>query len=417
MPAVPARRILLIAQLAPPSPLSAARRVAGLTRHLAHQGHHVTVLTSMLSGPGGIDGAARVIRTRDLLSGRLNWRRANFAALEGSAAANDYAPPSRIATLLVPDPAVVSWVPFALPRALRLRGQLDCVVTTAPARSAHLLGLALARRGLPWVADFRDGWRYEDQRPPWAHPALDRLDAALERATVRTADVCVGVTRPISEDLRRRLHAHAETITNGFDPEDPDLRAPGDTVPVTPGRRMVLHTGSLAYGGRDPAPVVEALRLVRRDGDADVEAVFAGPVSADERAIIDAPDLDGAARAVGSLPRARALALQRAADALLLITGDAQESIATGKLYEYLAAGRPILVLGERSEAARIVREAGAGRVTSASDPREIAEGLRAILREGASAPAGAVEQYSYARIAERMAAVIEDAIARRQAR
>jgi glycosyltransferase involved in cell wall biosynthesis len=408
---VPARRILLVTQLAPPSPLSAARRVAGLTRHLARRGYTVTVLTSRLSGRGPVPGAARVVRTRDLLASGINWRRENFAALEGSTAAV-YAAPSRLATLLVPDPAAVSWLPFALPWALSLARETDCVLTTAPARSTHLVGLALAHRGQPWVADFRDGWRFEDQRSVWAHPALDRVDAALERVVARTATACVGVTEPITRDLRERLGADAETITNGFDPEDPDL-ACAEAPAAAPGRHTIVHTGSLAYGGRDPAPVVDALRILRAAGRDDLDLLFAGPVSASERAAIEAADLDGHARALGSLPRSQALALQRSAGTLLLITGDEQSSVATGKLYEYFAAGRPILVLGERSEAARLVREAGAGIATSASEPQRIADALVELTDREVGSPAG-VDRFSYPRIAERMAQVIERAIAAR---
>src|SRR5215207_525901 len=411
---MPSRRILLVAQIAPPSPLSAARRVGGLARHLAALGHEVSVLTSMLSGRGAIDGAARVVRTRDVLVSGINWRRQSFAALEGSAG-GEYAPPSPVATLLVPDPAVVSWLPFALPRALRLARDADCVITTAPARSAHLIGLALSRRGTPWVADFRDGWRFEDQRAAWAHPSLDRFDAVLERAVVRDADVCIGVTRPITEDLRERLGATAETITNGYDRADPDLAA-GVAPPVEAnGRHTVVHTGSLAYGGRDAGPIVEALRVLRREdpGSAgSVQLVFAGPVSSSERAVLGASDVSDQIRVLGPLPRPEALALQKAADTLLLITGDTQVSIATGKLYEYFAAARPILVLGERSEAARLVRETDAGMATAASDPRAIARTLRALLRspDAGAAPA-ALERFSYARIADAMADAGERAI------
>jgi glycosyltransferase involved in cell wall biosynthesis len=410
---VPPRRILFVAQLAPPSPLSAARRVSGLTRHLARLGHDVTVLTSLLAGRGPIDGARRVVRTRDLLASDLNWRRANFAALEGNAATAEYAEPSPLTRLLVPDVAAVSWLPFALPRARALARDADVVITTAPERSTHLIGLALARRGLPWVADFRDGWGFEDQRAGFAHPALARADAALERAVARAADVCIGVTEPIARDLRERLHANAVTITNGYDPDDPDLRANG-AAPAAGGRDTVVHTGSLAYGGRDPAPILAALRLLEHDPATAgrVQVIFAGPVSAAERAAIEAPELGDAAQAVGSLPRPEALALQRAAGALLVITGDEQSSIATGKLYEYFAAGRPILVLGEASEAARLVREAGAGIATSASDPRRIAEALTAVM-DHRDRPVG-VERYSYARIAEEVAGLIERAIAAR---
>ncbi len=115
-----------------------------------------------------------------------------------------------------------------------------------------------------------------------------------------------------------------------------------------------------------------------------LEVVFAGPLSARERELLAADDLSGLVKVVGWLERPRALALQRAADTLLVVTeGASRSSVATGKVFEYLAARRPILVLGEGTEAARIVADAGAGTATSASDPVQIASILRAAL-EGA---------------------------------
>ncbi|MDQ6749405.1 MAG: hypothetical protein M3Z33_01415, partial [Actinomycetota bacterium] len=64
-PSAAGRELLLVAQLAPPSTLSAARRAAGLVKYLERLGHRVTVLTSMSSGSGGLAGAAHVVRTRD----------------------------------------------------------------------------------------------------------------------------------------------------------------------------------------------------------------------------------------------------------------------------------------------------------------------------------------------------------------
>src|SRR5213592_4892054 len=83
--AVPPRSLLLVAHVTPPSSMSAARRAAGLTKHLAALGHEVTVLTSVMSGSGPVPGAARTVRARDLLVSPLNWRRQSFAALKGDA--------------------------------------------------------------------------------------------------------------------------------------------------------------------------------------------------------------------------------------------------------------------------------------------------------------------------------------------
>src|ERR1700716_4477441 len=83
------RSILILAQFAPPSDLSAARRVAGLAKYLDRLGHRVTVLTSLSSGRGPVPGA-RGVRTRDAMVSALNWRRESFRALAGGGRGGGY---------------------------------------------------------------------------------------------------------------------------------------------------------------------------------------------------------------------------------------------------------------------------------------------------------------------------------------
>ncbi len=82
------------------------------------------------------------------------------------------------------------------------------------------------------------------------------------------------------------------------------------------------------------------------------EIVFAGAITEGEQHLFSDPRYASVARSVGVLERPRALALQRAADALVVIAagspGYPAESVATGKLFEYLAAERPVLVLGSK---------------------------------------------------------------------
>src|SRR2546430_7861616 len=93
------RSILLVSQLAPPSALVAARRIAGSTKYLSRLGYQVTVLSSAVSGQGPIEGAACIVRTADLLASPLNWRRRHFDALSGGSGL--YKPPSRLASVVV----------------------------------------------------------------------------------------------------------------------------------------------------------------------------------------------------------------------------------------------------------------------------------------------------------------------------
>jgi glycosyltransferase involved in cell wall biosynthesis len=404
-------RVVIFAQLAPPSLLTAARRTAGMIKYLDRLGYEVTLVTSLVSGPGsGVPGATRTVRSRDLMVSGLNWRRGSFERFK-NAGAGDYSPsPSKLAHWVPPDLGLVGWVPFALPWALRLAGATDCVVTTAPPYSAHLIGLAMRRRGVPWVADFRDGWRFQSGRPEFGHDLVERVDERLERLVARSADRLVAVTEPIGRDLEARHAVRVATITNGFDPEEPRGGRAHDLL--RPGRHSLVYTGTLAYSGLTPAPLLEGLRrLAARDPAAAdrLEILFAGPLSDEERALIEAPDLRGRARALGMLDRERVLALQRAAGSLVVITNN-ETGLATGKLYEYLAAGRPILVLGQDTAAASVVSETGSGFATSATDPGAIADALERLPQERIATASEARARYSYPVLARRLADEIERA-------
>jgi glycosyltransferase involved in cell wall biosynthesis len=408
------RSILLVAQFAPPAGFSASRRIAGITKYLARLGHRVTVLTSLASGRGEIEGAARGVRTRDLLASGMNWRRGHFESIRGGDEAY-IEEPSRLASVVVPDLPLVSWLPFVVPRALELarRERFDCVLTSSPPESVHLVGMALRRRGVPWIADLRDGWTFEGTHPDWPLAWQRRLDTALEAAVARRADLVTAVTEPIADDLRLRLGVDAVTLTNGFDPDERAV-ATRTEVGLDSGRFSLVYTGRLAFARSTPQPLLDAVRTLkdtRPDVAARLEVVLAGPLSAGELEQIGAPDLREHVRSLGNLERESAIALQRAADGLLLVLPPARpRSVATAKLYEYLAAQRPIVVLGDNNTAADIVRETRSGIVTSAHDPVAIAASLARLVDGEVSLPVDRpeIERYSYARIARRLAELIE---------
>lgn len=411
------RSVLLVAQIAPPSSLVAARRVAAQCKYLARAGHDVTVLTSVASGEGPIEGAREVVRTKDALTSGLNWRRDQFAAL-GGASGESYKPPSRLASVVVPDLSLGTWLPFALPAALRLvrERRFDCVLTSSPPPSTHLVGLALRRHGTPWIAELRDGWTFEPPHPPWPLRAQHAADRALERRVLIPADAVVGVTRPIVEDVRERLGMDAVLITNGFDPDETESGEADELL--DPERRSLVHTGRLSLSHISVGPLLDALRLLAADDPVrakQLEVVFAGSLTDEERQALAAPDLAHAVRFVGWLERPKALALQRAADALLVVTAGAERrSVATGKLFEYLASGRPILVLGDETEAAHIVAETGSGLSASAYEPRAIADALRRVLETQSGEPnSAAVAAYAYPALVDRLAETIEAVVSR----
>jgi hypothetical protein len=103
----------------------------------------------------------------------------------------------------------------------------------------------------------------------------------------------------------------------------------------------------------------------------------------------------------------------------LVIAGGASEhSVATGKLFEYLTAGPPILVVGQRSEAARIVSETGTGIAVPADEPAAIADGLARLVAGVVQTPQpDAVACYSWPVFAERASELIEEVWGREPSR
>jgi glycosyltransferase involved in cell wall biosynthesis len=143
--------------------------------------------------------------------------------------------------------------------------------------------------------------------------------------------------------------------------------------------------------------------------------VHAGTLAPEDQALIDRTGVSDLIQHVGLLDRGEVIALQRSADVLVLITSR-DPSQATGKVFEYLAAGKPILALAEGNEAERLVLETGTGVAVPPDDVGAIEDALRAALRGELAqdyAPDG-IDQYAYPRLAEEAADVVEQAIAAR---
>lgn len=419
-----ARRILVVSYYFPPSTAVGGARWAGMARHLRRMGHEVAVITSAVHGTLPADGAEGVVRTGDLARAETLRRILRRPALPAPGAPTIDTPAPRLLTrVIVPDSLLVSWMPGVLAatrRALRTT-PIDCLVTTGPPNSTHLLGLALGRRRPAWIADFRDGWRFEPLQPRWPTRPQRMLDARLERAVAAGADVVIGATRPIADDFARRLAANAAWIPNGWDPDlAPGVRdAPVPQV-AAPGWVTLVHTGTLSGPrGRDPRPLLRALRRVNAEPGRSVRVrlVLAGRTTVDDQALLAEAALGEAVCHVGLLQRSSALALQRQADALVLLTGT-HSSEATGKLFEYLAAGRPILALATANEAQRIVTLTGTGLTVAPTDEEAIVGALRDIaggaLARGYRPRRGELERFTYPGPAQAVAELVEQAIALR---
>jgi glycosyltransferase involved in cell wall biosynthesis len=279
--------------------------------------------------------------------------------------------------LLLPD-ASVTWNLTAIPAAIRIarREGIDAVVTTSPPPSVHFVGAAVQRAtGARWVADLRDPLVANQHRRADTAAARARQAAneQVAKLVARRADAVTCVSEAIADEVRG-LGARGEVrvIANGCDFDD---FAGLEYVPAP--RFRITHTGAF-FGKRDPRPFLQAFH----DADLDAVARFVGDFRASDRAWAETLGLGDRLELVEYLPRSESLRYQRDSEALLLLVPEAGgrgKGVLSGKVFEYVAAGRPILALvPPDGVAADLIRETGAGVVVAPED----VDGIRAALVE-----------------------------------
>jgi glycosyltransferase involved in cell wall biosynthesis len=377
-------RLLVITYGYPPFQWVGSNRWAAMTTHLRKMGHEVSVIAVSTGDSEQRDPG--VSRTPDLLALpaiRRALRAPQFSATADSSSRRLL--PTVHERIVVPDPKLLGWAPGAFTAAVRVlrRHPVDCIITTSPYESTHLIALGLGRRRPAWVADLQDGWTFQSWRPELPVSAQRSIDRWLERQVVSRADAITVMPRAVAQDLRNRFGSTVHHISDGWDPDlDPDVSS-APLPRFEPGRATLVYTGTLwRPDGQDPTPMFEALSRLRAEEPrlgAKLDLVIAGPLSRIEAQRLKEPPINGGVRHVGQLSRVEAVALQRRADALILFTTPHRDMV-TGKIFEYLASGRPIVVTPDGNEAASIVRETGTGVAVRLNDRAALAQTLRDVV-------------------------------------
>lgn len=270
--------------------------------------------------------------------------------------------------LFIPDPRV-SWVRCSvrfLKKYLR-EHPVDAVVTTGPPQSMHLIGRGLKRSlGLPWIADFRDPWtRMFYYKHLCLSKFADRKHHRLEQGVLDEADLVLAVSPPVRDDFQAQTGTPVHLITNGYDEDDFPVREPGSR---RDGKFRIVHTGLFAADG-NPLKLWDALaRRCREDEDfaQRLEIRLAGKTDAPVLEAIRERGLGAQLVDLGYLPHSRVVQEQQEADLLILPLRHEPEyaKVLPGKIFEYIASGRPVLGIGqEDGAAAAILRDSGAGRM------------------------------------------------------
>lgn len=433
------RRVLIITFYFPPRAGVASLRLKGLAKYLPEFGWEPVILTPQL--PGRPEPRFRVIETlypgdvAEQWSKRLAWLGIRGGRDETgvfNVQVRHELPLFKQAigllkritrTLIYPDNQK-PWYPYALAtaRSLLTTETFDAIISSYGPAAPHLTAKALKLEfGLPWVADFRDLWT---QNPYYNHlyfcgPIRKAFEERLERSTLSVADALVTVSEPLAERLKS-LHKgkRVEAIPNGFDPDE----VPAEKSTLTK-EMSLIYTGNLYEGMQDPTPLFHALSEMINEGSvraSEIKVSFYGSRHEWLLPIIEKLGLKDVVTLNRPIARGVILEEQRKTHILLLIDwkDKREQGIYTGKLFEYLAARRPILAFGGGGGViAKLLQETGAGRyATDVKDMKKILlEWYREYKELGEVVYKGnweAVEKYSHRSMAQKFASLL-DAVTR----
>ena len=290
---------------------------------------------------------------------------------------------------------------------------VDVVITTGPPHSLHLIGMQLKKElNVKWIADFRDPWTtIHYHKSLRLNKTSEKKHKALEAAVLNTADV-VTVTSPTTKkEFEKITNKPIEVITNGFD----------ITEEVNYNRDLkfsISHIGSL-LSERNPKNLWYILAEICKKNTSfkkDLELKFAGAVSDEVKESLSEFNLDENSKFLGYVSHSEALKLQNESQVLLLVEINSAETraIIPGKLFEYLAAKRPIIALGpNKSDIEAIVDETKSGRFFDYSEDKELKNEILRLYKQyktgDLQVASEGVDRFSRRQLTKQMSALIKD--------
>jgi len=273
---------------------------------------------------------------------------------------------------------------------------VDALIAAASLASRHSIGC---------LQDFRDGLVFEPLgKPGWLRSIVRKL---IERRVLAVSGLITSVSGPLVDDFRRRYpRKETQVLPNGYDPAD-FANLVGDVAGeeqatailarhVPAGATLIGHFGRI--GASDASATQSLAHFIEAMNDApevsaNAHVMFVGELTLSERALMDRANFS--INVLEPVERRLALQLMKRCDKLLLLTGS-RASCATGKLFEYLAAGADILCISAVHNAAtEILTETGAGQTLLISEMRAGSNALRKVLSPRADRADRNIRAYS----------------------
>ena len=310
----------------------------------------------------------------------------------------------------------INWSKSAIEKGVEIikDDHFDAIISSSAPITSHIIAAELTKRErIPWIADFRDLWTQNHYN---IHSRVRNFfETRLELKTLSSADALITVSHPLSEKLKK-LHTNKKifTITNGYDPEQIN---PG--IPLTE-KFSITYTGFIYKGRQDTEPFFRTLKFLidaKKIDPATIEVHFFGIREGWLMSEAKKYQLENIIRIHGKVSREESIQKQRESQVLLLLTWNDpnEKGVYTSKIFDYLAARRPILALGlQGSVVSDLLNQTQAG--VNVSLDTEIQDQILKLYLEYCengfvkySGILSEIERYSHQEMAKNFAEVLEE--------
>lgn len=292
---------------------------------------------------------------------------------------------------------------------------IDCIISTGPPHSMHLIASGLKKKypKLIWLADFRDPWTNIDFYDKlMLTPMADAKHRKLEAAVLKEADCVISIGEGMNTEFKAMLNTNDNkfvVITNGYDNDDVAKEGLKKDAKFS-----LAHIGTLVKD-RNPEVLWQALReLVTEHADfkSQLEIKLVGKVDVAVNESLAHYNLENYVRKIAYLPHAEVVVEQQASHVNLLLVNNTPNAkgILTGKFFEYLAAGAPILAIGPTDgDLAAIMKETNCGYIADFNDKGALKQHLLKLFKgEYPLRNKAAIEQYSRKALTKKLVDVLE---------
>lgn len=283
-----------------------------------------------------------------------------------------------------------SWRTATKPYLQALALSHDVVVSTFGPKECHVIAAEIKEKNpkLLWVADYRDLWleAYTVDRSKRSLHEERRLE---QESVGAYSDIITTVSSDFMRQLKARFTKPVYEITNGFILDEVSLTEPHFPHRLSrSGPLRIVYTGTLYRQFRDPTPLLSVLATLfktKKISSNDIIVEFYSESFEFLSQLSSVSEYGNFISYKGSVKRSKALDAQKNADVLLLLESSDEEAIGvlTGKVFEYLVSGRPILCIGSRPsfELGTLLRDTGTGIVFGPDEIKNLPDYIFSSLK------------------------------------